>query len=983
MQRHSVSLAIISVSVLTTSPCTVFASGLVPQKRNTHSSISITADGIATTIQDGQVETTGIDESGLHALNGGTVSATNSQIVTHGDQAPGVAAESRGAVDIVRTSVQAYGDHADGLSASGADSLIRSQSSQITTHGTQSAAISARDGATIELNDSDVTTLHSHGAAAIEADASTLVSRGTNVVAVDGQGILATNGANVTFTGGSVTAQKDAVTLGGPHGQPVFATFRDTELQSSQGNGLIIETPGSQATLERVFIKDAGAYAMGLVTKGAGTITRLVDSMVRTSQQNSVGVGVASGTFNMQGGSIQTEGDNSHALHVAGNLGDDTDFARVSVKGATLETSGRASAGVTTIWTKDVLIEASTITTHGEQSHGIHDYNNDGLRSIKNSTIDTYGDAAHGALFQGYTNARFDGVNIHTRGAASDGILVGSGTVNIGGGSHIQTDDGAAIRAYGSTVTQAPPLDLRLRDTAITARSNGGAGILLHAKPILPGLPIGSVNLTAERSALDGDIVAENGLIRIALLDHSRLSGTLQNGGKLVDTLTIDASSTWQMRQSSTLRQLDTSGTISFATPDSEFKTLDVTGDLKGGGRFEMRTDVSAGKGDLLRIAGTVEGSHRVDVTNNGAEPTTQTGALEIVQTEGGDGHFVLANRGQVAEIGTYRYGLSTSDTVGGRNSDWSLVNTGELTTTANAAVNTSAASATQAIWYAEEATLVKRLGELRLGRDNGGVWARGFGELQHLDNQGGRAFKQTVTGFQAGADKALPVAGGRWYIGGMAGYSNTDRLFPGDGKGSANSYHLGGYASWLSDNGWYVDAVLKANRIPQEFKVTTTDGKSVKARTAQNAVGVSVEAGRQIPLAQGWFVEPQVSIATVRVGADKYRTDNGLQVEAGAGNSLQLRTSILAGRRIELANGNVIQPYAKVGWVQEFDGKSTVRTNGVATRTDLSGGRKELALGVAASVGKGHRLYADYGYAGGSKEGKPWSLNVGYRYAW
>lgn len=186
-----------------------------------------------------------------------------------------------------------------------------------------------------------------------------------------------------------------------------------------------------------------------------------------------------------------------------------------------------------------------------------------------------------------------------------------------------------------------------------------------------------------------------------------------------------------------------------------------------------------------------------------------------------------------------------------------------------------------------------------------------------------------------------------------------------------------------MADAGWYVGAVVKANHLHQEFKVQATDGRSVKGRTSQNAFGASLEAGRQLQLGDGWFIEPQANMSVLHVGGDTYRASNGLHVSADAGNSLQLRAGSLLGRRLILNDRDYVQPYVKLAYAHEFDGKSTVRTNGIETRTDLSGGRLEIGVGVAASLAKRHKIYADYQYSRGSKLDIPAAISFGYRFIW
>src|SRR5690606_20907608 len=108
-----------------------------------------------------------------------------------------------------------------------------------------------------------------------------------------------------------------------------------------------------------------------------------------------------------------------------------------------------------------------------------------------------------------------------------------------------------------------------------------------------------------------------------------------------------------------------------------------------------------------------------------------------------------------------------------------------------------------------------------------------------------------------------------------------------------------------------------------------------------------------RLALGRHWFVEPQAELAWFRAGGGTYRASNGLRIEDDGGTSLQARLGAQAGRRFDLRGGAELQPYARLSWVQELKGVSTVRTNGIAHRTDLGAGRVDLGLGVAAALGK------------------------------
>lgn len=85
----------------------------------------------------------------------------------------------------------------------------------------------------------------------------------------------------------------------------------------------------------------------------------------------------------------------------------------------------------------------------------------------------------------------------------------------------------------------------------------------------------------------------------------------------------------------------------------------------------------------------------------------------------------------------------------------------------------------------------------------------------------------------------------------------------------------------------------------------------------------------------------------------------------------------------MRLANGNIVEPYARLGWAQELGADNAVYTNGIRHVTRSRGGFAEARVGVGALLGKRHALYADYEYAKGARFEAPWTLQLGYRYSW
>ncbi|MFJ0805939.1 autotransporter TcfA [Bordetella bronchiseptica] len=309
------------------------------------------------------------------------------------------------------------------------------------------------------------------------------------------------------------------------------------------------------------------------------------------------------------------------------------------------------------------------------------------------------------------------------------------------------------------------------------------------------------------------------------------------------------------------------------------------------------------------------------------------------------------------------------------------LPGTHTLSNPANAAVGT--ASAAQGLWQAEMNALGKRMGELRLTPAAGGVWGRAFTQRQKLDNGVAREFRQTVGGFEVGADTALAAADGRWHIGAVAGYSHGKLKFGRSGTGEGDSVHVGAYATYIEDGGFYMDGIVRVARYAHEFKAPDAKGRRVRGKYRANGVGASLELGKRFTWAGAWYVEPQLEMAVFHAQGGSYRAGQDLRVKDNGLTSLLGRVGLHVGRQFDLGDGRVVQPYAKLSWLQEFDGKNTVRTNGVRHKSRLDGGRAELDLGVAAQLGKHGSLYGSYEYAKGSRQTMPWTFHIGYRYTW
>ncbi|MGF6090631.1 autotransporter outer membrane beta-barrel domain-containing protein [Pseudomonas sp. 18173] len=299
----------------------------------------------------------------------------------------------------------------------------------------------------------------------------------------------------------------------------------------------------------------------------------------------------------------------------------------------------------------------------------------------------------------------------------------------------------------------------------------------------------------------------------------------------------------------------------------------------------------------------------------------------------------------------------------------------------ANAAIASQIAAT--ALISAQMHATTGHFGDLRSGKDKGGLWTRGYGAEQRLDTDTSRALQQQVNGMEIGADKALPLADGTLYVGGLFGQGQGRQDFGEASKGKIDSLSVGAYASYLDHSGLYLDGALKYSRLDNDIDITSNLGEPVKAHYKTHAVSADVQIGQSIGLGQGWFVEPQAGLQMASVSGGSYTASNGLDVEQDSIKSLQSRVGGLFGRDVQLDNGIAIRPYAKAAWITEHAGEGHVKVNGAKLDSRLPGSRAEIGGGMKVSMAQQHNLFVEAGYTKGSEIEQPWAATVGYRYNW
>ncbi|MEN4918953.1 autotransporter outer membrane beta-barrel domain-containing protein [Achromobacter spanius] len=678
--------------------------------RLTGDGIRITAAGVGTSraigvmaSQGGAVELTnssvssiGTQQSG-HALYatgaGSAISGANLQLSSVGTYAYGAYAQAGGQIFLQGGAVSTTGNVSHGLYADGAGSLITAQSLDIRPTGINSAAVNANNGARAELT--NVVAANASGTA-LSADGvgSTLDLKNTTVSAAAGSGIYVRSAA-LSMQGGSVTSSGDAVMLALTYGASGgTAAIRDATLNAGNGYGVNINGQGSSATLENVSISALGSRGTGVWLPSIDTtlVARNVDI-----DSWMVGIDNRAGRVTLQGGSVETFGDNAHGLYVSREYGT---AASIDATGTRVKTSGAGAVGaLARVSGASVRLTNASVTTEGATAYGLFASGTDSELTATGTAVTTSGAGASGLAMSNRTAVTLDSTQLAVRGAGAHGIWSYGTAADVTNnlllknGSRIDTTDGVGLLASGGDHNFA------LRDTTVATRTGGddNTGVLLQSRAVnvtsggvTTVIQTGRVNLDADASLMTGDVVADSGAIDIALKKASVLTGALVARTGQIDSMSVDNTSAWNVRADSALGTLTNTGTVRFAAPNAQsgFKTLTVN-NYAGGGTLVMNTqlgDDTSPTDKLVIDGGTTSGTTGLRIMNaNGTGGQTQQGIRLVQAINGGTTtadafHLDSKSTGFRASTGTvalrgYDYSLVKGGNQGVE-SDWYLTST-------------------------------------------------------------------------------------------------------------------------------------------------------------------------------------------------------------------------------------------------------------------------------------------------------------------
>ncbi|MCX5572145.1 autotransporter outer membrane beta-barrel domain-containing protein [Kaistia nematophila] len=552
--------------------------------------------------------------------------------------------------------------------------------------------------------------------------------------------------------------------------------------------------------------------------------------------------------------------------------------------------------------------------------------------------------------------------------------IANDGRVVVNGGNSALTVGGAFADSHatlniGGAVGQAATAAGTLEASAVTLAASAEINFNHTETDYVFDTPIngdGAINQIAGHTIFDASQAGFYGLTTVyggTLEVNSTLGGTVDvRGGRLQGTGMVGDTANYA------------GGVIA---PGNSIGTLTVAGDYtSNGGVLEIEAVLGSDNSptDELYIIGDSvlgTGATQVRVVNlGGAGALTAGDGIRIVQVDGDSAAdaFVLAGP---AIAGAYRYNLFQNDVTGTQDDgDWYLRTDGLAPT-----LPTYESYPAVMLGLISLPTLQQRVGDRR--PDKAGdtadtaLWTRIEGAHSRVKADSSTteaSYDSDLFQLQVGFDgEVLESASGALVAGITAQYSRASAGVSsdlGNGSNTTEGYGIGATLTWYGANGVYVDSQAQVAWFDTDLSADEV-GKLVDGNNG-TGYALSIEAGREFAVKEGWTVTPQAQLSYASADFDDFVDPFGAEVSLSKGESLKGRIGAALGRDASWQDdqGRAARThfYGITSLTYEFLDGATVAVSGV----DLVAKPQKFGaeFGLGGTYNWGNEKYALHGEA-------------------
>ncbi|AHB01234.1 autotransporter family protein [Brucella ceti] len=639
-------------------------------------------------------------------------------------------------------------------------------------------------------------------------------------------------------------------------------------------------------------------------------------------------------------------------------------------------------------------INSLTLTTKSVINGVVSANGNDDTLTLQNTLSKIDGGQSDGANISATQYKGFEHLVVNGGRWTVSGSAIVSGETTLNGGALVVTGPAAlgvqAITAQGGAIEA--PGDQVLDQSFVLKNNPYGAST--------SGLVVqGADNLVLSGVLSDVGRLTKNGSGTLTLSGANSYTGaTTVSAGILTQGAAggfSTASSRYDVDTDGTLdlggfdtmlAALYNAGTINMNV-GAAGSTLMVNGDYVGhDGTIVFNTVLGDdnSKTDKLMVGGDTAGNTNVQVVNRDGLGAQTVKGIEIITVGGqSNGVFSLVSDyrtkdGQKAVVGgAYAYTLHQGPARGANDGNWYLISQLEDIKPDNPATrrvsDTPDAPDTPAPRYSanvpvyegyvqtmqalnKPSTLQERVGKRYMTGENGdgrtsggmvdahGIWARIQGAHDRLEPTTLTGMKQEINTFilQAGVDGQFYEDENGKLIAGITGQYGTARsnivARDGDGRISTNAWSLGATATWIGNDGFYVDTQGQVTWFESDLNSDTADVGLASGRKA-TGYALSVETGKRIALNGNWALTPQAQLIWSSINADDFEDVWQANISVARGNSFAARFGLAASydSSWQGSDGRVVNTsvYGITNLYQEFLGGTRVNISGVDFSTD------------------------------------------------
>lgn len=494
-----------------------------------------------------------------------------------------------------------------------------------------------------------------------------------------------------------------------------------------------------------------------------------------------------------------------------------------------------------------------------------------------------------------------------------------------------------------------------------------------------------------------GDLTAnDGGTAKVTLNEKSTWDGKATGNGDI----SINDTARWNVTDNSDANSLKFGAESAIASLAGKAQKLTLN-ELNGSGTFEMdlkyqddnvATYREGTDSDFIIAKGGDGGTHKVSLTNDSnLTGMTNDSKLYFATTGAGTSTFeanenvtVMQKSNITDKTLTVKKDTDTTDTYKG-DDNWYLTLADKPVTpdqpvnpvNPNGFVPGKALSSALALWRENDA-LHKRLGELRYGENEEGLWAR-YSNMR-LERGGSHSFHANYKNLQIGADKKAIKTNGEWYYGGGIEHLWGKPTYK-DGRGEQKLTDLAFYGTNVKANDSFIDYTFKVGRIDSDYDTSYGDHGSFE----NWAMAIGAEYGKRFTLKDNWTIEPQAQLTYNYLWGDDYTTKNGAKVHQDNADSLVGRLGFLFAREIHPEFKTPSRVYFKASILHDFlgDTTSTIADDVRFTdNDDLGDTWYILGLGTDLRIRDGVQFYFDAEKNFGAEVDMKYRFNAGVRMA-